>query len=143
MFSVSFKLHSYYNINYYFLKRYMTTKELLKLTGIPVLLASMCCLSPLIFLWLWVISLSAATELTDVFYGTYKWLFRGIGLLALAFTLWYYFRTKGICTLDQAKRHRNKIISTTIVTLTGAILGYMFFLYVVVHYIGVWLEVWK
>ena len=121
----------------------MNAKELLKLTGIPVLLASMCCLSPLIFLWLWVISLSAATELADVFYGTYKWVFRGVGLLALLFTLRYYFRSKGICTFDQAKRQRNKIHSTTILALTWATLGYMFFLYVVVHYVGVWLDVWK
>jgi hypothetical protein len=113
----------------------MNAKELIKLTGIPVLFASMCCLSPLIFFGLGIISLSAATELADVFYGSYKWVFRGVGILALIFTLWYYFRSKGICTLDQAKRQRNKIISTTITVIVGAILGYMFFLYVVVHYV--------
>jgi hypothetical protein len=54
----------------------MKVKEILKITGIPVLLASMCCLSPVLFLLLGVVSLSAATELADVFYGTYKWVFR-------------------------------------------------------------------
>jgi len=61
----------------------MNTKELFKITGIPVLLASMCCLSPVIFMLLGIVSLSAATELADVFYGTYKWVFRGLGILAL------------------------------------------------------------
>jgi len=54
----------------------MNTKEILKITGIPVLLASMCCLSPVIFFLLGIVSLSAATELADTFYGTYKWVFR-------------------------------------------------------------------
>ena len=61
----------------------MNFKEILKITGIPVLLASMCCLSPVIFFLLGIVSLSAATELADVFYGTYKWVFRGVGLVSL------------------------------------------------------------
>ncbi len=121
----------------------MNFKEILKITGIPVLFASMCCLSPIIFLLLWVVSLSAATELADVFYGTYKWVFRGVGLLALMGSLWWYFRSKWICTLDQAKRNKNKIINTVLTVVSISILAYAFFLYVVVHYLGVWLDVWN
>jgi len=54
----------------------MKAKEILKITGIPVLFASLCCLSPVIFFLLGIVSLSAATELADIFYGTYKWVFR-------------------------------------------------------------------
>ena len=61
----------------------MNLKEVFKITGIPVLFASMCCLSPVIFFLLGIVSLSTATELADTFYGTYKWVFRGVGLLAL------------------------------------------------------------
>ena len=121
----------------------MKAKEILKITGIPVLLASMCCLSPVIFLLLGIVSLSAATELADVFYGTYKWVFRGVGLVALAWSLWWYFRSKGVCTLDQAKKQRKKIINTVLLVLSISVLAYAFFLYVVVHYLWVWLDVWK
>lgn len=61
----------------------MNMKDLLKVTGIPVLLASMCCLSPVIFMLLGIVSISAATELADTFYGTYKWAFRGVGIVSL------------------------------------------------------------
>jgi hypothetical protein len=121
----------------------MKVKEILKISGLPVLFASMCCLSPVIFFLLWITSLAAATELTDLFYGTYKWVFRSAGLLTLIIALVIYFRKKGICTLDQAKRNRNKIINTILITLITGVLGYIFFLYVVVHYIGVWLKVWE
>jgi hypothetical protein len=56
----------------------MKVKEILKISGLPVLFASMCCLSPVIFFLLGITSLAAATELTDLFYGTYKWVFRGV-----------------------------------------------------------------
>lgn len=121
----------------------MNFKEILKITGIPVLLASMCCLSPVIFFLLGIVSLSAATELADVFYGTYKWVFRWVGLLSLVWALWWYFRSKWICTLDAAKRQRKKIINTVLIVLSVSIFAYAFFLYVVVHYVGVWLSVWS
>ncbi len=121
----------------------MTLKQLLRLTGIPVLLASMCCLSPLIFFLLWIVSLSVATELAELFYGTYKWVFRWVGLLSLVWALWWYFYTKGVCTLDAVKKQRKKVINTILLVFSVWILAYIFFLYIVVHYIGVWLDIWK
>lgn len=121
----------------------MKPKELLKLTGIPVLFASLCCLSPLLLVFFGLASVSFAAELADTFYGEWKWAFRLAGLLFLSLFLFFYFRKKGICTLDQAKRHRNKIINTVLIVFITAILGYVFFLYVVVHYWGVWLNIWE
>ena len=67
----------------------------------------------------------------------------GVGLLALSGALYYYItRTKGICTIDEAKRRRNEIINYVALTLIAGVLGYVFFLYVVVHYLGVWLALW-
>ncbi|PIE85490.1 hypothetical protein CSA08_01890 [Candidatus Gracilibacteria bacterium] len=118
-------------------------KEILKLTGLPVLFASMCCLSPIIILLFGFGSISFATSLTDTLYGEYKWLFRLFGLFLLGISLIFYFRSKGICTLDKAKREKKRIINTILVTLFVGIAGYMFFLYVVVHYIGVFLKIWE
>lgn len=118
-------------------------KEVLRLTGIPVLIASLCCLSPLILVVLGVSTVSFASSLADTFYGQYKWVFRGVGLLALAISLYLYLtRTKGICTIDEAVRRRNEIINYAALTLIAGVLGYIFFLYVVVHYWGVWLTLW-
>lgn len=119
-------------------------REILRISGIPVVLASLCCLSPIILVLLGISSVSFASSLTDTLYGDYKWVFRGIGIMALAVSLVYYFyRQKGICTLDQVKRRRNEIINYVMLTLVAGVLGYLFFLYVIVHYLGVWLSIWK
>lgn len=121
----------------------MKFKEVLKVTGLPVIFASLCCLSPLILVMLGLSTVSFASSLADTFYGEYKWVFRGVGLLFLILTLIMYFRRqKGICTLDEAKKRRQEIINTVLVSLIAGVIGYVFFLYVVVHYAGVFLNIW-
>jgi hypothetical protein len=119
-------------------------KEGFKIASIPVLLASLCCLSPVILVLLGVSTVSFASSLADTFYGEYKWMFRGVGLLALLMSLYYYLtRKKGICTIDDVKRRRNEILNYIAMTVIIGVLGYIFFLYVVVHYLGVWLALWE
>jgi len=118
-------------------------KEILKISGIPVVLASLCCLSPVILVLLGVSTVSFASSLSDTLYGEYKWVFRIVGLLALLVSLAYYLRReKGICTIDDVKRRRNEILNYVAITTIVGVLGYLFFLYVVVHYVGVWLALW-
>ena len=118
-------------------------KEILKISSVPVVIASLCCLSPLILVLIGVSTVSFASSLADTFYGEYKWWFRGVGLLALGGALYAYLtRTKGICTLDEVKRRRNEIFNYLVLTLIIGVLGYLFFLYVVVHYLGAWLGLW-
>ncbi len=122
----------------------MKTKEALKVTGIPVLFASLCCLSPLVLVLLGLSTVSFASSLADTFYGEYKWAFRAVGLLLLAATTVLYLRSKkGICTLDEAKKRRQEIINTVLAVLVVGVLGYIFFLYVVVHYLGVFMGLWE
>lgn len=122
----------------------MKIKEIFKVTSLPVIVASMCCLSPVISVLLGISTVSFASSLADTLYGDYKWIFRGVGLSTLVFSLYYYLtRTKGICTIDEAKRRRNEIINYVALTLIVGVLGYLFFLYVVVHYVGVWLALWQ
>ena len=119
-------------------------KEILKVTGIPVVVASLCCLSPVIIVLLGVGTVGFASSLADTLYGDYKWVFRLVGLLALGGSLIMYLRrSKGVCTFDEVKKRRNEIINIVAVSLTVTIAGYFFFLYVVVHYIGVFLNIWK
>ena len=119
-------------------------KEIFKISSIPVLLASLCCLSPIILVLLGVSTVSFASSLADTLYGDYKLIFRGVGLLALLGSLAYYLRrNKGVCTIDDVVRRRNEIINYVALTVVAGVLGYAFFLYVVLHYVGVWLSLWK
>jgi len=122
----------------------MHIKEIFKISSIPVLFASLCCLSPVILVLLGLSTVSFASSLADTLYGDYKWVFRGVGLIALLGSLAYYLRRKkGVCTIDDVVRRRNEIINYVALTLIAGVLGYLFFLYVVVHYIGVWLSLWE
>lgn len=117
--------------------------EIIKISSVPVVLASLCCLSPVILVLLGISTVSFASSLADTFYGEYKWMFRIIGILALLGSLSFYLRrNKGICTIDDVVRRRNEVINFIALAFIAGVLGYLFFLYVVVHYIGVWLSLW-
>ena len=122
----------------------MKLREIFKVISLPVAVASLCCLGPVILVALGLSTVSFAASLSNTFYGDYKWVFRGVGLLLLSISITFYLRrTKNICTLDQAKRRRNEVINTIALAVMGGTLGYLFFLYVVVHYLGVWFSIWE
>jgi hypothetical protein len=120
----------------------MKFKEILKLTWLPVVGASLCCLSSIVIVLFGLGTVSFGASLADTLYGGNKWLFRGFGVVLLMLSIFFYYRGKGVCTLDQAKKRRNEIINTILISLIVGALGYIFFLYVVVHYAGVWLGLW-
>jgi hypothetical protein len=121
----------------------MKLKDAFKVSSLPVIFASLCCLSPLILVAVGLSTVSFATSLADTFYGEYKWWFRAFGLVALAIAVTLYLRRKkGICTLDEAKKRRQEIINTVLLTLIAGVIGYVVFLYGIVHYAGVWLDIW-
>ncbi len=121
-----------------------TIKSLLKISGIPVVVASLCCLTPVIIVLFGLGSVSLAASLADTLYGDYKWVFRGIGLVLLAFAfVWYLRREKGICTIDEAVKRRNEIINIAVLVLAAGVVGYFVFLYVVVEYAGMLLGIWQ
>ncbi|TXH01824.1 MAG: hypothetical protein E6P95_01100 [Candidatus Moraniibacteriota bacterium] len=121
----------------------MHIKEFAKIVSLPVIIASLCCLSPLLFVMLGISTVGFAASLSDTLYGEYKWYFRLAGFLALVGAYLIYLRKQGVCTLDQAKRQRNKIVNQLLLLLIAGVVGYLFFLYVVVHYAGVWLQIWE
>ena len=122
----------------------MRIKEVLKVISAPIALASLCCLTPLVLVVIGISSVSFATSLSNNLYGNYKWVFRALGLLGLIISLVIYIRkSKRICTLDEAKRRRNEIINIVSLVFISAVLGYIFFLYVVVHYAGLPFNIWS
>ena len=118
-------------------------KDALKIALLPVFFASLCCLSPLLLFVFGLASVSVAASMADVFYGTYKWVFRGVGFFLLIFGFVMYFHKKNICTFDEIKKQRTRVINTILLTIFFAVIGYIFFLYIVVHYWGVFLGIWQ
>jgi len=119
-------------------------KTLFKVTGIPVVVASLCCLAPVVIVLFGLGSVSLAASLADTLYGEYRWLFRAAGLVLLGIAvLWYLRNEKGICTIDEAKKRRNEIINIVAITFTVGVIGYFVFLYVIVEYAGMWLGIWR
>lgn len=119
-------------------------KSILKITGIPIVVASLCCLTPIVIVLFGLGSVSLAASLANTLYGTYKWVFRVAGLALLALSLiWYLRREKGICTLDEAKRRRNEILNIVGITFIIGIVGYVLWLYVVLEYAGKLLKIWN
>ena len=70
--------------------------------------------------------------------ATNHWEFRLAALAFLVLGLVIYFRRRGICTLDQARRERQRIINASLVALCFAAGIYIFWTYLAVHWFGIW-----
>ncbi len=122
----------------------MKSKEILKLVGVPVVVASLCCLTPIIVVLFGLGSVAIAGSLADSLYGDYKWVFRLAGIILLGLSVFTYIRRqKGICTFDEAKKRRNEIFNIIAVAFTVGIVGYFVWLYVILEYAGKFLNIWS
>ncbi len=118
-------------------------KRLIAYSSAPVIIASLCCLSPVILVLLGISTVGFAASLADQLYGEWKWYFRVAGLIALIVAIVFYLRrSKGVCTFGQFKRRRNEVINIVAIFLIVGVVGYILFLYVFVHIIGALLGLW-
>ena len=121
-------------------------KSLIKLISGSAIIASMCCLPSVVLVLFGLASVSSAAALSDTLYkggDGYGWFRPLMLLLALSFViigLVIHFRGKGICTLDQAKRERRKIVNTSLLVLIVSYLTYLLFNYVILTEIGILLD---
>ncbi len=112
-------------------------KGILLVSALAGLIGGLCCTTPVVLVLLGLASISAANDLGNNLYGAHRWIFRGVALAFLVLALVIYFRRKGVCTLDQARRQRNVIINTSLVALISAVGIYILWTYVVVQYWGI------
>lgn len=101
-----------------------------------VLIGCLCCVTPLVLLLLGLASVSAAASLDSVLSGRFAWAFRAAALLSLAVGLALHFRRQGICSLDAARRQRNRIMNTALLALFLVTGSYVGFNYIVLAYVG-------
>ena len=100
-------------------------------------LGGLCCATPIVMVLFGLAGISAATSLGNALYGEYKWHFRLFGLVCLGAALVVYFRRRGVCTLDDARRQRNRILNVALLALLAGSGVYILWTYVVVHYWGI------
>lgn len=105
-------------------------------SALAIATGCLCCITPLVLVLFGLASISTAASVDSMLSGKYIWVFRSVGLLFLAVALVMYFRRRGICTLDAARRQRNRIINTVVLTLLLAIGGYIAFEYIALSYWG-------
>jgi hypothetical protein len=120
----------------------MKIATLVKISGPPVLIASLCCLTPVVLVLLGASVGSFGVVLFTKTLGPYEWVFTGLGVIALAASLVVHFRSRGICTLDQAKARRNELINGTLLALIASAIGYSVWYFGVVGFAGKALRLW-
>ena len=120
-----------------------STKSLIKLISTSTIIASMCCLPSVVLVLFGLASVSTAAALSDTLYWGgegYDW-FRptmlAIATLSVIIGLVVYFRNRGICTFDDVKRQRRKVINTSLLVLITAYVSYLIFNYVIHTEVGI------
>jgi hypothetical protein len=120
-----------------------SARSLWKLVASSSIIASMCCLPSVVLVMFGIATVSTGAALSDTLYwgeDGYSW-FRPLMLTIASITvitgLVFYFRNQGICTMDQAKRQRRKIINTSILVIIISYLSYLILNYVILTEIGI------
>jgi hypothetical protein len=127
-------------------------KSLWKVIGLGALTASMCCFPSII----WVLfagssAIVAADQLSnDLYFGIARPILYLFALGMVVAGLVMHFRSRGVCTIDQAKKERRRIVNTTLAVLTATFIIYFLWNYIVLELIGIllglpWAEsaIWK
>lgn len=113
-------------------------KAVARIGGIAAVISSLCCLTPVVIvLVLGSASIGTAATLgDDLYYGPARWLLYLVSVLFMAAAVGYYYYQRGICTLDAAKRHRNKMLNTFGIVLLFGLVAYFIFTYIVLEIVG-------
>ena len=121
-------------------------KSMWKWIGGSAFLASMCCFPSVVLVLFGLASVSSAAALSnDLYWGTngmgwFRPALSAISVLLVVAGLVMYFRSEGICSLNEAKRQRKRIINTSILVLSLAIATYILFNFVILTELGVALD---
>ncbi len=121
-------------------------KAMWKWIGGSAFLASMCCFPSVVLVLFGFASVSSAAALSnDLYWGTngMGWFRPLLSLLSLAFVaagLVFYFRAQGVCSMEEAKRQRTRIVNTSLVVLFLSLTAYLLFNFVILTEVGIALD---
>ena len=115
------------------------TRPLAKLVAASAVTASLCCLPSVI----WVLfagssAIVAADQLSnDLYYSWVRFALYGVSFCMVSYGLVLFFRNQGICTLNDAKRERRRVVNTSLAVFTAAVLSYLAWNFVILTIIGI------
>ncbi len=121
-------------------------KSLWKWISGSAFLASMCCFPSVVLVMFGLASISSAAALSnDLYWGTngmgwFRPLLLVLSTLLVLIGLVMYFRKEGICSLDEARRQRKRILNTSLLVLSLSLVSYIVFNFVILTEIGVALD---
>ena len=107
------------------------------------IIASMCCLPSVVMVMFGLATVSTGAALSNTLYwgeDGFGW-FRGsmllFALICVVVGLIVFFRNQGICSFDEVKRNRRKIVNTSLLVLSTSYLLYLLFNYVILTELGI------
>jgi hypothetical protein len=112
--------------------------SLATIIGLSTITASLCCLPSVI----WVLfagssAIVAANTLSEtLYYSPFRYFLYLISFIMISLALITYFRKRGICTLDDAKKNQRRIINTSLAVFTITIISFLIWNYVILEIIG-------
>ena len=121
-------------------------KSLWKYISGSAFLASMCCFPSVVLVMFGLASISSAAALSnDLYWGTngmgwFRPMLLVLSTLLVLIGLVMYFRKEGICSLDEARRQRKRILNTSLLVLSLSLVSYIVFNFVILTEIGVALD---
>ena len=112
---------------------------LTSLVALSAVTASMCCLPSVI----WILfagssAIVAADQLSNnLYYSWVRYALYAVSLSMVAIGLVIYFRKRGVCSLDDVKRERRRVVNTSLAVFTASIIAYLFWNFVILEILGI------
>ena len=98
----------------------------------------MCCFPSVLLVGLGLMTVSAGDALSnDLYFGSARWILYGLTIVLLSIGLYRHFQKQGICTIDQARRERRRVVNTTMLALISTFAIYFIWNYVILELAGV------
>ena len=115
------------------------TRPLTRLVALSAITASLCCLPSVVWVMLAGSSaIVAADQLSnDLYYSWVRFALYLVSLSMLSFGLVVYFRNRGVCSLDDVKSEKRRVVNTTLAVFTAAILTYLVWNFVILEIVGI------
>ena len=111
-----------------------------KLVGLAfsgAVVASLCCLPSVVLVLFGLASVTSAAALSEkLYHGPARFFLYGISSVFVVAGLVVYFRSRGICTIDEARRQRTRVINITLLVAIIAVVGYLVWNYVILELAG-------
>ena len=113
-------------------------KGLWKWISSSAIIASMCCLPSVVMVMFGLASVSTAAALSDdLYFGQFRWWLYLATAIFLFYGLYRHFNADGICTIDDVKRERQKVINTTLLVVILTIIIFIVWNYIILELIGI------